>query len=92
MELKNLFKADSTLIFEKWEDIKLELKNSMDMTIISYHTWIKPLKIAEINGKNVRIQCEIPGAVEYIQRKYKNKLETAIRNVIKEEYRVEIFA
>lgn len=62
----------------------------MEITSLSYSTWIQPLKIAEVKENVVRIWCEISGAQEYIETKYKKPLEAAMKKIVGEVYQVEI--
>ena len=82
-------KAD---IFEKWEDVKWEVKASLEMTTVSFNVWMKPLKLAEVRGNVLRVFCEVSDAVEYIEVKYKKALEKAVEKVVGESYIVEIFS
>ena len=36
------------LIYEKWEEILEFMRRDLDMTSVSFETWIKPLKIQSV--------------------------------------------
>ena len=55
------------LIFEKWEEILEYLRTDLEMTTVSFNTWIKPLKIHSIEDQVLRILVEMDGAVEYLE-------------------------
>ena len=77
------------LIYEKWEDILEYIRTDLEMTTLSFNTWIKPLKIHSLDGNILRILVEMDGAVEYLEKKYKIALQAAIIDVIDQNYEVE---
>lgn len=78
-----------SLIYEKWEEIKEYMRTDLDMTTLSYDTWIKPLKIHSVENNILRILVEMDGAVEYLEKKYKVYLQGAIIDVINQIYEIE---
>ena len=77
------------LIFEKWEEILEYLRTDLEMTTVSFNTWIKPLKIHSIEDQVLRILVEMDGAVDYLEKKYKVYLKGAIIEVIDRNYEIE---
>lgn len=77
------------LIYEKWEEILEYMRTDLDMTTLSFDTWIKPLKIHSIEKNILRIIVEMDGAVEYLEKKYKVYLQGAIIDVIDQIYEIE---
>ena len=77
------------LIYEKWNEILEYMRADLDMTSLSYDTWIKPLKIHSIENNTLRILVEMEGAVEYLEKKYKVALQASIIDVINQIYEIE---
>ena len=77
------------LIYEKWDDILEYIRTDLEMTTLSFNTWIKPLKIHSLDGNILRILVEMDGAVEYLEKKYKIALQAAIIDVVDQNYEVE---
>ena len=77
------------LIYEKWNEILEYMRADLDMTSLSYDTWIKPLKIHSIENNTLRILVEMDGAVEYLEKKYKIALQASIIDVINQIYEIE---
>ena len=57
------------LIYEKWDEILEYMRADLDMTSLSFETWIKPLKIHNVENNTLRILVEMDGAVEYLEKK-----------------------
>ena len=77
------------VIYEKWDEILEYMRTDLDMTTLSFDTWIKPLKIHSIENNILRILVEMDGAVEYLEKKYKVYLQGAIIDVINQIYEIE---
>ena len=77
------------LILEKWEEILEYMRTDLEMTTVSFNTWIKPLKIHSIEDQVLRILVEMDGAVDYLEKKYKVYLKGAIIEVIDRNYEIE---
>ncbi len=78
-----------SLIHEKWNEILEYMRADLDMTSLSFETWIKPLKIHSIEEKILRILVEMDGAVEYLEKKYKIALQAAIIEIVNQKYEIE---
>ena len=59
-------------IKENWEEIKEEIRNDLDMTKISFDTWVKPLSFHSFeNGTaTILIPFDDNNALNYIEKKY----------------------
>ncbi len=77
------------LIYEKWDEILEYMRTDLEMTTLSFNTWIKPLKIHNIENNHLRILVEMDGAVEYLEKKYKVYLQGAIIDVVDQIYEIE---
>ena len=77
------------LIYEKWGEILEYMRTDLDMSTLSFDTWIKPLKIHSIEKNILRIIVEMDGAVEYLEKKYKIALQAAIIELVNQIYEIE---
>ena len=77
------------LIYEKWEEILEYMRNDLDLTTVSFDTWIRPLKIHSTQGNILRVLVHMDGAEEYLEKKYKVYLQAAVIDVIQEKYDIE---
>lgn len=77
------------LIYEKWDEILEYMRTDLEMTTLSFNTWIKPLKIHSLENNLLRILVEMDGAVEYLEKKYKVYLQGAIIDVIDQNFEIE---
>ena len=77
------------LIYEKWDEILEYMRTDLEMTTLSFTTWIKPLKIHSLDQNILRVLVEMDGAVEYLEKKYKVALQAAIIDVADQSYEIE---
>ena len=77
------------LIYEKWDEILEYMRTDLEMTTLSFTTWIKPLKIHSLDNNILRVLVEMDGAVEYLEKKYKVALQAAIIDVADQCYEIE---
>lgn len=79
------------LIAAKWDEIKENIKNEYSLTEISYNTWIKPLKIYEVNNNKVTIiiPFEQSHSKNYISSKYYLPIKVTISEFTGKELEVE---
>ncbi len=77
------------LIFEKWGEILENMRDALDMSTLSFDTWIKPLKIHSIENNILKIVVGMDGAVEYLEKKYKVALQAAIIELVDQIYEIE---
>ena len=74
------------LIYEKWDEILEYMRTDLELSNLSFNTWIKPLKIHSLEKNILRILVEVDGAVEYLEKKYKVALQAAIIEIIDQMY------
>ena len=69
-------------VIEKWDEILNIVKTEHDLSEVSFNTWLKPLKVYEVNGNIVTIivPAEQVG-LSYITKKYKLPLQVTISEV-----------
>lgn len=69
-------------VIEKWDEILNIVKTEHDFSEVSFNTWLKPLKVYEVNGNVVTIivPSEQVG-LSYITKKYKLPLQVTISEV-----------
>ena len=69
-------------VIEKWDEILNIVKREHDLSEVSFNTWLKPLKVYEVNGNVVTIivPSEQVG-LSYITKKYKLPLQVTISEV-----------
>lgn len=77
------------LIYEKWDEILEYVRTDLDLTTVSFDTWIKPLKIHSVDGSVLRVLVEMEGAEDYLEKKYKVYLQAAIIDVIDQKYDIQ---
>ena len=77
------------LIYEKWDEILEYMRTDLELSNLSFNTWIKPLKIHSLENNILRILVEVDGAVEYLEKKYKVALQAAIIEIIDKMYEIE---
>ena len=77
------------LIYEKWDEILEYMRTDLELSNLSFNTWIKPLKIHSLESNILRILVEVDGAVEYLEKKYKVALQAAIIEIIDQMYEIE---
>ena len=59
------------LIYEKWDEILEYMRTDLELSNLSFNTWIKPLKIHSLENNILRILVEVDGAVEYLEKNIK---------------------
>lgn len=77
------------LIYEKWDEILEYMRTDLELSNLSFNTWIKPLKIHSVENNVLRILVEVDGAVEYLEKKYKIALQASIIEIIDQMYEIE---
>ena len=75
-----------TDLLVSWDMIKAYVKKDLDMTNITYKTWIEPLEISKIENKVIYLKKVIDGAEEYIEKRYFLYLRGAIMTLYGENY------
>ena len=62
-------------VIEKWEEILQTVKSEYEVTDVPFNTWLKPLKVYEVDGKLITVVVPSEQAaigVNYISKRYKN--------------------
>ena len=75
-----------TDLLVSWDMIKAYVKKDLDMTNLTYKTWIEPLEISRIENKVIYLKKVIDGAEEYIEKRYFLYLRGAIMTLYGENY------
>ena len=68
-------------VIEKWEEILNTVKSEYEVTDVPFNTWLKPLKVYEVDGNliTVIVPSEQAGiGVNYISKRYKRPLQVTI--------------
>lgn len=73
---------------EKWPQIIEHLRVEHELSNVSFSTWIKPLKVYDVNNNTVFIMVNMNSSVEYIEKKYLLPLKVCIAEITGEEYEV----
>ena len=78
------------LIKEKWEDIKELVRKEYNLSDISFHTWIEPLKYHNmVNGTvNIIIPSDHAHALNYITSKYTTFFQVTITEMFDQPYEI----
>ena len=76
------------LIREKWNEIKTTIKNEYSLTDISYHTWIEPLRLLNVenNVVSIIIPSDQSQAFNYISNKFKSFFQVTITEMFENDY------
>ena len=78
------------VIREKWTEILRTIKDELELTDISYKTWLEPLQIFDVTDHTVTVL--VPAGqmgIDYIKRKYLFPLNVTITEITGIEYDVE---
>ena len=68
-------------VIEKWEEILQTVKSEYEVTDVPFNTWLKPLKVYEVDGKLIKVVVPSEQAaigVNYISKRYKIPLQVTI--------------
>ncbi len=68
-------------VIEKWEEILQTVKSEYEVTDVPFNTWLKPLKVYEVDGKLITVVVPSEQAaigVNYISKRYKLPLQVTI--------------
>lgn len=69
------------IVMEKWDEILQTVKTEYDLSDVPFNTWLKPLKVYEVEGNLVTIIVPAEQAglgLGYITKKYKLPLQVTI--------------
>lgn len=69
-------------IQEKWDEILERVKEEHELTDVSFKTWIRPLKVHEVDGQTVTILVPTEQVgLDYVSKKYKLPIKAAIGEI-----------
>ena len=78
-------------IYEKWEEILENVKKELELSDVSYKTWLQPLTIHKIEGQVVYVLCKKNTSwLDYIKNKYLAPLQVAIAEVSGLDYEIKL--
>lgn len=77
------------LILEKWNEILEHVRKEHELSVVSFETWLLPLKIHSIENHVVKIIVPIDQAVTYVNSKFKIPIYVAIAEFTGEKYEIE---
>lgn len=67
------------IIQEKWNDILERVREEHELSDVSFKTWIRPLKVHEVDGQAVTILVPTEQVgLDYVSKKYKLPIKAAI--------------
>lgn len=77
-------------IKENWMTIKDTVRREYNLSDISYHTWVEPLKIYNVENDvvNIMIPSDQAHALNYISNKYKSFFQVTITELFNQYYDV----
>jgi chromosomal replication initiator protein len=70
------------LIKQKWEEVQRILREDLDISEISYKTWLESLKLVQVESDTIILETEDEISKGYIERKYSKPLQIAVRETI----------
>ena len=68
-------------VIEKWDEILEIVKKEHDLSDVRFDTWLKPLKVYDVNGNIVTIIASDQVRLSYINKNYKLPLQVTISEV-----------
>ena len=70
------------IIQEKWNDILERVREEHELSDVSFKTWIRPLKVHEVDGQAVTILVPTEQVgLDYVSKKYKLPIKAAIGEI-----------
>ena len=76
------------IVKEKWPEIIEHLRVEHELSNVSFHTWIQPLKVYDVIDNTVFILVNMNASVEYIEKKYQLPLKVCIAEITGTEFEV----
>ena len=76
------------IVKEKWPEIIEHLRVEHELSNVSFHTWIQPLKVYDVIDNTVFILVNMNASVEYIEKKYLLPLKVCIAEITGTEFEV----
>ncbi len=69
------------IIIEKWPAILDLVKNDLELSDVSFNTWLKPLKVHSVQDNTVYIIVQAESFITYIKKKFELHLKVAITEI-----------
>lgn len=63
---------------EQWDNILLHVKEELDMSNVSFKTWLRPLKVCAVDERTIKIAAPYEQARFHVQNKYGAILKASI--------------
>ena len=76
------------IVKEKWPEIIEHLRVEHELSNVSFHTWIQPLKVYDVIDNTVFILVNMNASIEYIEKKYLLPLKVCIAEITGTEFEV----
>lgn len=76
------------IVEEKWPEIIEHLRVEHELSNVSFHTWIQPLRVYKVVDNTVFILVNMNASVEYIDKKYRLPLKVSIAEITGNEFEV----
>ena len=76
-----LREENMSTVIEKWDEILEIVKKEHDLSDVRFDTWLKPLKVYDVNGNIVTIIASDQVRLSYINKNYKLPLQVTISEV-----------
>lgn len=71
---------------EQWDNILFHVKEELDMSNVSFKTWLRPLKVCAVDEKTIKIAVPFLQALSYVPNKYGAILRASIVAITGFEY------
>ena len=86
MQYNSGAKIIMNIVEEKWMEIIEHLRVELDLSNVSFTTWIKPLKVYKVVDNTVYILVNMNASIDYIEKKYMLHLKVAIAEITGTEF------
>ena len=75
-------------IEDKWDEIKENIRKEYDLSDVSFHTWVEPLRFFDVQDDvvTILIPSDQSHALNYISSKYKDFFHVIISEMMDHEY------
>ena len=77
---------------EWWERTKSKLQNELNLSMLSYKTWIDPLELYKVEDGVVYLLAPLKAMVEFVSEKYALHIQEYISLVLGQVYVVKIIS
>lgn len=77
------------MIRRLWPKVLMQVKNNLNISQVSYETFIKYLKVYDLYNNTLVILAPDDIMIEYVAQKYKKEMERIVKLIIKENLSIE---